>query len=80
MQTDRIKDLLKKLTLEEKAALLGGKNEWETHDIPRLGIPSVVCSDGPSGVRRQEGVGDHQGLNSSLPATCFPRAATVANS
>ncbi|MCD7954507.1 MAG: glycoside hydrolase family 3 C-terminal domain-containing protein [Lachnospiraceae bacterium] len=76
----KIKDLLKKLTLEEKAALLEGKNEWETHDIPRLGIPSATCSDGPSGVRRQEGAGDHLGLNPSVPATCFPSAATVANS
>lgn len=80
MLTDKTQNLLKKLTLEEKAALLGGKNEWETHDIPQLGIPSVVCSDGPSGVRRQEGAGDHLGLNPSLPATCFPSAATVANS
>ncbi|MCD8346995.1 MAG: glycoside hydrolase family 3 C-terminal domain-containing protein [Lachnospiraceae bacterium] len=80
MLTDKTQNLLKKLTLEEKAALLSGKNEWETHDIPRLGIPSVVCSDGPSGVRHQEGAGDHLGLNPSLPATCFPSAATVANS
>ncbi|MCD7885271.1 MAG: glycoside hydrolase family 3 C-terminal domain-containing protein [Lachnospiraceae bacterium] len=76
----KIKDLLNKLTLEEKAALLEGKSEWETHDIPRLGIPSATCSDGPSGVRRQDGAGDHLGLNPSAPATCFPSAATVANS
>mgnify|MGYP000099169943 CR=1 FL=1 len=47
---------------------------------PALGIPSIACSDGPHGVRRQEGAGDHLGLNASLPATCFPTAATVANS
>ena len=56
------------------------KNEWQSRDIPRLGIPSIACSDGPHGVRRQEGAGDHLGLNASLPATCFPTAATVANS
>lgn len=78
--SEKIKTIMKKLTLEEKAALLSGKSEWESTDIPRLSIPSIVCSDGPSGVRRQAGKGDHLGLNASLPATCFPSAATVANS
>lgn len=75
-----VKDIISKLTLEEKAALLSGKNEWESRDIPRLGIDTVTFSDGPHGLRRQEGAGDHLGLNASLPATCFPTAATTANS
>ena len=74
------KEIISQLTLMEKAALLSGKNEWESRDIPRLGIQSVSFSDGPHGLRRQEGAGDHLGLNASLPATCFPTAATVANS
>lgn len=74
------KDIIDKMTLEEKAALLSGKGEWQTWDIGRLGIPSVFCSDGPHGIRKQAGAGDHLGLNPSLPATCFPTAATVANS
>ncbi|MBR1623720.1 MAG: glycosyl hydrolase, partial [Pseudobutyrivibrio sp.] len=74
------KEIISKLTLMEKAALLSGKNEWESRDIPRLGIQSISFSDGPHGLRRQEGAGDHLGLNASLPATCFPTAATVANS
>lgn len=74
------KEIISKLTLMEKAALLSGKNEWESRDIPRLGINSIFFSDGPHGLRRQEGAGDHLGLNASLPATCFPTAATVANS
>lgn len=73
-------ELIDKLTLEEKAALLGGKGEWDSRDIPRLGIPSMIMSDGPHGLRRQAGAGDHLGLNASLPATCFPTAATMANS
>lgn len=73
-------ELIGKMTLEEKAAFLSGKNEWQSRDIPRLGIPSIFCSDGPHGIRRQAGAGDHLGLNPSLPATCFPTAATVANS
>lgn len=74
------KELVSKMTLEEKASLLSGKDMWETKTIERLGIPSVILSDGPHGVRRQVGAGDHLGLNDSLPATCFPTAATVANS
>lgn len=72
--------ILQKLTLEEKCALLSGKGEWETWNLPRAGVPSLICSDGPHGIRRQAGAGDHLGLNPSLPATCFPTAATVANS
>lgn len=74
------KDMIDKMTLEEKAAILSGKSEWESRDIPRLNIPSIFLSDGPHGIRKQEGAGDHLGLNASLPATCFPTAATIANS
>ena len=73
-------NLFDQLTLEEKAALLGGKGEWDSRDIPRLNIPSMIMSDGPHGLRRQAGAGDHLGLNASLPATCFPTAATMAGS
>lgn len=74
------RDLLEKMTLEEKAAFLSGKNVWQTRDFSRLGLPSISCSDGPHGVRKQAGTGDHLGLNASLPATCFPTAAAIANS
>lgn len=73
-------NLIEKMTLEEKAAFLSGKNEWQSRDFPRHGIPSVFCSDGPHGIRKQLGAGDHLGLNESVPATCFPTAATIANS
>lgn len=73
-------ELINKMTLEEKAALLSGKGEWQTWNLERLDIPSVFCSDGPHGIRKQAGTGDHLGLNPSLPATCFPTAATIANS
>ena len=74
------KELIDQMTLEEKAAFLSGKSVWETREIKHLGIPSVFLSDGPHGVRKQAGAGDHLGLNASLEATCFPTAATVANS
>lgn len=73
-------EIIEKMTIEEKAAVLSGKNVWQSRNIERLGIPSIFCADGPHGIRKQAGDGDHLGLNASLPATCFPTAATVANS
>lgn len=73
-------DIIKQMTIEEKAAFLSGKNVWQSRDIKRLQIPSIFCSDGPHGLRKQTGEGDHLGLNASVPATCFPTAATIANS
>ncbi|QHO91156.1 glycosyl hydrolase [Actinomyces sp. 432] len=68
------------LTLLEAAALLSGSSEWDSRPLPERGIPSFVLSDGPHGVRRQLGSGDHLGIAASEPATCYPTAATVANS
>ena len=76
----RYGEIISKMTLEQKARMMSGKNTWETVDFPQYGIPSMAMSDGPHGLRRQGGSGDHLGLGKSLPATCFPTAATVANS
>ncbi len=73
-------DILEKMTLEEKAAFLSGKGEWETREFKQHKLKSIFCADGPHGLRKQAGAGDHLGLNESLPSTCFPTAATVANS
>lgn len=73
-------DVIDQMTLYEKAVILSGNGEWDSRSIPRLNIPAIFCSDGPHGIRKQAGAGDHLGLNESLPATCFPTAATVANS
>lgn len=72
--------LIERLTLEEKASLTSGANFWNTKAIERLGIPSIILTDGPHGVRKQAGEADHLGLNKSIPATCFPPAATLAQS
>ena len=71
---------LEELSVVEKAAMLSGGSEWDSRGNERAGIPSFVMSDGPHGVRRQLGEGDHLGLGASKPATCFPTAGTVANS
>ncbi len=71
---------IKKLSLEEKAALLQGKTVWTTYSFEHADIPEIFLSDGPHGLRKQAGSADHLGLNASIPATCFPTAATMANS
>ena len=73
-------EILQKLSLEQKCALLSGKNTWQTQDYPKQGVPAIWLSDGPNGLRKQAGAADHLGLNPSVPATCFPTAATMANS
>ena len=72
--------VLDQLTLEEKAALTSGSGFWYTMGVDRLGVRPVMVSDGPHGLRAQPQGGDHIGLNGSVPATCFPPAATVASS
>ena len=73
-------DLISQMTLEEKCYLMSGKDFWQSRSIERLGVPNMTLSDGPHGIRKQEGAGDQLGLNGSLPATCYPTAATIANS
>ena len=68
------------LTLEEKASLTSGLNFWHTKPIERAGIPSIMVTDGPHGLRKQAGSGDHLGVGSSVPATCFPPAVGLGSS
>ena len=73
-------NLIQKLNLEQKCALLSGETVFTTRDFAAKGIPAITLSDGPNGVRKQAGAADHLGLNPSVPATCFPTSATTANS
>jgi beta-glucosidase len=72
------KELVAKMTLEEKASLCSGRDFWFLKGIPRLGLEPVMVTDGPHGLRKQAASADHLGINQSVPATCFPTAAASA--
>ncbi|MDF2484370.1 MAG: hypothetical protein K0R46_538 [Herbinix sp.] len=71
-------ELMKQMTLEEKASLLSGKDFWHLKGIDRLGLKSIMITDGPHGLRKQAGDSDHLGLNDSIPTTSFPTASATA--
>ena len=73
-------DRVSELTLEEKASLCLGSDFWHTAAVERLGIPAIMVSDGPHGLRAQLGEADHVGLMGSAPATCFPTASALGSS
>jgi len=75
-----IEKALLELTLEEKAELCAGADFWHTKAVERLGVPSVMLTDGPHGLRKQNGKGDHMGLGESIEAICFPTASALASS
>lgn len=75
-----IKAIVSEMTLEEKAAACSGFDFWHTRGFERLGVPSVMMTDGPSGLRKQEDAADHLGISASVPAVCFPSSAAVASS
>ncbi len=78
----KYKEIISKLTLEEKAALCSGKDFWHLVDVARLGIPSIMVTDGPHGLRKQNQEKTAAGdvLGNSAPATCFPTASATASS
>lgn len=73
-----IKEIISQMTLEEKASLCSGLDNWHTKPIERLGIPSIMMSDGPHGLRKEDENSGEGMLKKSVPATCFPTAATTA--
>ncbi|NIK69610.1 glycoside hydrolase family 3 C-terminal domain-containing protein [Paenibacillus sp. BK720] len=75
-----IQALLAEMTLEEKAGMCSGLDFWRLKGVERLGIPSIMVTDGPHGLRKQQGGTDHLGIFESVPATCFPSAAGMASS
>lgn len=75
-----IKKIMSEMTLEEKASLCSGWDFWHFKGIDRLGVPSMMVSDGPHGLRKQADAADHLGINEAIVATCFPTGVSIASS
>lgn len=75
---DKIKEILKEMSLDDKVALCSGADCWHTKAMPQYDIPAMMLCDGPHGLRKQEGAGDMLGVNESVPATSFPTASLSA--
>lgn len=73
-----IEKIVSQMTLEEKVAMCSGADFWHLKAVERLGVPQVMVSDGPHGLRKQDQQGDHLGINDSIQAVCFPSAAATA--
>jgi beta-glucosidase len=80
MTTERIREIIAQMTLEEKAGLCSGADVWHTKAVERLGIPAAMVSDGPHGLRKQAMEGDHLGIHDSIKAVCFPAGCAAASS
>ncbi len=80
MTADKIREIISKMTLEEKASMCSGADFWHTKAVERLGIPASMVSDGPHGLRKQDQEGDHLGVNDSIKAVCFPAGCGTAAS
>lgn len=80
MTAEKIRELVSKMTLEEKAAMCSGADFWHTEAVERLGIPASMVSDGPHGLRKQDDKADHLGVNESIKAVCFPAGCGTAAS
>ena len=75
-----LKKIISEMTLEEKAGMCSGEDFWRLKKVERLGIPEVMVSDGPHGLRKQPGEADHLGIGESIVAVCFPAACATASS
>ena len=73
-----LKKIVSEMTLEEKAGMCSGLDFWYLKEVEHLGIPKVMVSDGPHGLRKQDEKGDHLGINDSIKAVCFPPAVLSA--
>ena len=80
MEKEKIRNLISQMTLEEKAGMCSGSDFWNLKGVERLGIPKVMVTDGPHGIRKQAEAADHLGINESEKAVCFPAGCATASS
>lgn len=96
MNKEQIEEIISKMTLHQKVLLCTGKNSWRTRDYEELSIPSILMSDGTSGVRFQIGsdqpeemsfydslggsFDNEEAMSRTYRATCFPSGSAIASS
>ena len=71
-------EILSQMSLEEKAALCDGKDFWHLKGLEKYGIPEIMVCDGPHGLRKKDYEKVGVSISTSVPAICFPPAATTA--
>ena len=74
----KVDEIAAKMTIEEKIAFCSGKDFWHTREMAGCEVPEMMMTDGPNGLRKQNGKPDALGAEGSEEATCFPTAVTAA--
>lgn len=72
-------EIIEKMSLEQKASFVSGYDYWHLEEAPELGLPKIMITDGPHGLRKQntdKKTSNGIGLGNSVPSTCFPPAST----
>ena len=75
------KEIISKMSLEQKAGFVSGCDYWHLEEAKELGLPKIMITDGPNGLRKQDAKNRNKtkiGLGNTVSTTCFPPAATSA--
>ena len=75
------KEIISKMSLAQKAGFVSGCDYWHLEEAKELGLPKIMITDGPNGLRKQDTKNRNKtkiGLGNTVSTTCFPPAATSA--